>query len=220
MHWCLVTRRMSSRSVCPEGAASAERWVLGRCGAAVRVVPHAGDDEDESGGSYRTPGPATRRGHRRRRRTGIPALPPLPSRRRVVVVVPIPPGRWLRRAWIEERGDVWREEEEEEEWKWHLGLTWAHYFLINLCVKLTCGCLLFFRIELTRKRHVNATSDEDRVKLATQAKTTIQTSNSEGPNLHWFWQLRDQLYLVFGWRMKIEFVDKLRDLQWTYSKPA
>jgi hypothetical protein len=37
-------------------------------------------------------------------------------------------------------------------------------------VKLTCGShwfYYFFQIKLPRKRHISATSDEDRVKLAT-----------------------------------------------------
>jgi hypothetical protein len=44
--------------------------------------------------------------------------------------------------------------------------------------------LLFFQLTLPRKRHVNATSNKDQVKLATLVKTTVQTA--EGPHLHWF----------------------------------
>jgi hypothetical protein len=56
-----------------------------------------------------------------------------------------------------------REEKErgaENDW-------WGPPFFINLCVKLTCGSHEVFFVELPRKRHVNAISDEDQVKLAT-----------------------------------------------------
>jgi hypothetical protein len=59
----------------------------------------------------------------------------------------------------EDRDDMW-------------GPRGSHHFLIILCVKLTCGShgfYYFFHIGLPRKHHVNATSDEDRVKLAAYA---------------------------------------------------
>jgi hypothetical protein len=43
-------------------------------------------------------------------------------------------------------------------------------------------------------------SDEDQVKLATSARTAVQTA--EELILHWFSQLKDPLYLVF--RLKDE----------------
>jgi len=55
---------------------------------------------------------------------------------------------------------------EDEMW----GPRGPHHFLLNLCVKLTRGShgfYYYFWIELPCRRHVNATSDEDRVKLAT-----------------------------------------------------
>jgi hypothetical protein len=68
-----------------------------------------------------------------------------------------------------ERGEIEREEEDEEVSMTrgvHVGPTiFKNYFMCenDIWVPQT---LLFFRIELPRKRHVSAMSDEDRVKLA------------------------------------------------------
>ncbi len=55
-----------------------------------------------------------------------------------------------------------------------------YYFL----VKLTHELHDFYRIELTRKRHVNVIWNEDLVKGATLAKTVNNTV--DGPHLHMF----------------------------------
>ena len=65
----------------------------------------------------------------------------------------------------------------------HMGTTFLNYFYMYL----TCGShgfYYFFGIKLPRKRHVNATWDEDLVKGATSAKTALHTV--EGPRLPGF----------------------------------
>ncbi len=47
----------------------------------------------------------------------------------------------------------------------HVGPTIFYYFVCKTDIWVP-QVLLFFRIELPRKRHVNDASDEDRVKLA------------------------------------------------------
>ena len=47
----------------------------------------------------------------------------------------------------------------------HVGPTIFYYFVCETNMWVS-WVLLFFQIELPRKYHVNATSDEDRVKLA------------------------------------------------------
>jgi hypothetical protein len=49
----------------------------------------------------------------------------------------------------------------------HVGPTIFYYYFLCETDMWVLSILLFFRLELPHKRHVNATSDEDRVKLAT-----------------------------------------------------
>ena len=62
-----------------------------------------------------------------------------------------------------------REEEDEEVSMTcgaHVGPTFFNYFVCEDDMWVP-RALLFFQIELSRKRHASAMSDEDRVKLAT-----------------------------------------------------
>ena len=49
----------------------------------------------------------------------------------------------------------------------HVGPTIYYYYFVCEIDMWVPWVLLFFRIKLPRKRHVNATTNEDRVKLAT-----------------------------------------------------
>lgn len=55
----------------------------------------------------------------------------------------------------------------------HVGPT-IFYYCVCETVMWVLWVLLFFLIELPHKRHVNATSDEDRVKLATQTPRQLK----------------------------------------------
>lgn len=93
----------------------------------------------------------------------IPAAAPLASCTAAsAAVAPLRPS--LRRE--EEREDSGKTEGEDGIW----GPCRSHHFFYYFVCETdmwVLRVLLFFQIELQRKRHVNATSDVDRVKLAT-----------------------------------------------------